>query len=183
MAINLLALEPHKVSRDLSGYISYIYGEPKTGKTTLASQMDGALLLAFERGYNAIPGIIAQDITTWGELKQVIRELKKAEDILFHAYHSKKITQEELQTRLTTVLEDLDRKYPNTREFVTAYCNERDPQHHIALWACLVYGDEVRNKVRNTYFSDRLFIDLDIEYNSLYIDILKNVKIINYKEN
>lgn len=26
MAINLLAIEPHKVSRDLSGYITYIYG-------------------------------------------------------------------------------------------------------------------------------------------------------------
>ena len=79
MAINLLALKPHKVSRDLSGYITYIYGEGKTGKTTLASKMPKALLLAFERGYNAIPGIIPQDITTWGELKQVIRELKKPE--------------------------------------------------------------------------------------------------------
>lgn len=29
MAINLLALEPHKIARDLSGYITYIYGEPK----------------------------------------------------------------------------------------------------------------------------------------------------------
>ena len=36
MAINLLALEPHKVSRDLSGYITYIYGPPKSGKTTLS---------------------------------------------------------------------------------------------------------------------------------------------------
>ena len=79
MAINLLAIQPHKVSRDLSGYITYIYGEGKTGKTTLASKMPSALLLAFERGYKAIPGIIAQDITTWGELKQVIRELKKPE--------------------------------------------------------------------------------------------------------
>lgn len=79
MAINLLAIQPHKVSRDLSGYITYIYGEGKTGKTTLASKMPNALLLAFERGYNAIPGIMAQDITTWGELKQVIRELKKPE--------------------------------------------------------------------------------------------------------
>lgn len=79
MAINLLAIQPHKVSRDLSGYITYIYGEGKTGKTTLASKMPSALLLAFERGYNAIPGIMAQDITTWGELKQVIRELKKPE--------------------------------------------------------------------------------------------------------
>lgn len=59
MAINLLALEPHKVSRDLSGYITYVYGAPKTGKTTLGSQMPSPLLLAFEKGYNAIPGIIA----------------------------------------------------------------------------------------------------------------------------
>ena len=28
--------KPHKVSKDLSGYITYIYGAPKTGKTTLA---------------------------------------------------------------------------------------------------------------------------------------------------
>lgn len=52
---------------------------PKTGKTTLATQMPKALLLAFERGYNALPGVIAQDINTWGEMKQVFRELKKPE--------------------------------------------------------------------------------------------------------
>ena len=27
--IDLLAIEPHKISRDLSGYIIYIYGMPK----------------------------------------------------------------------------------------------------------------------------------------------------------
>jgi len=79
MAINLLAIEPHKVSRDLSGYITYVYGVPKVGKTTFGSQFPGALILAFERGYNALPGVIAQDITTWGEFKQVLRELKKPE--------------------------------------------------------------------------------------------------------
>ncbi len=79
MAINLLTIEPHKVSTDLSGYITYIYGAPKTGKTTLAVQMPGAILLAFERGYNALPGVMAQDITSWGEMKQVYRELKKQE--------------------------------------------------------------------------------------------------------
>jgi len=31
--------------------------------------MPNALLLAFERGYNALPGVMAQDITTWGEMK------------------------------------------------------------------------------------------------------------------
>lgn len=79
MAINLLALEPHKVSRDLSGYITFLYGPAKVGKTTFGSQMPGALLLAFERGYNALPGVVAQDIMTWGEMKQVVRELKKPE--------------------------------------------------------------------------------------------------------
>lgn len=79
MAIDLLSLQPHKVSRDLSGYITFIYGPAKCGKTTFGSKMPGALLLAFERGYNAIPGIVAQDITTWGEMKQTMRELKKPE--------------------------------------------------------------------------------------------------------
>ena len=79
MAINLLAIEPHKVSRDLSGYVTFIYGPAKCGKTTFGSQMPGALLLAFERGYNALPGVMAQDITSWGDMKQVLRELKKQE--------------------------------------------------------------------------------------------------------
>lgn len=79
MAINLLEIQPHKVSRDLSGYITYIYGAPKTGKTTLATQMGKALLLAFEPGYHALPGVMAQDITSWTDMKQVFRELKKPE--------------------------------------------------------------------------------------------------------
>ena len=79
MAINLLNIKPHKVSRDLSGYITFIYGGYKTGKTTLAAQMNGALLLAFERGYNALPGVVAQDITSWAEMRSVYRELKKPE--------------------------------------------------------------------------------------------------------
>lgn len=79
MAINLLNLKPHVVSTDLSGYITLIYGPPKIGKSTFGARMPKPLLLAFERGYNAIPGVIAQDITSWGEMKQVMRELKKPE--------------------------------------------------------------------------------------------------------
>lgn len=51
----------------------------KVGKTTLGSQMPSPLLLAFEKGYNAIPGVIAQDVTSWAEVKMVLRELKKPE--------------------------------------------------------------------------------------------------------
>ena len=79
MAINLLSLTPHVVSRDLSGYITFLYGPAKCGKTTFGSKMPGHLILAFERGYNALPGVMVQDITTWGEMKQVVRELKKPE--------------------------------------------------------------------------------------------------------
>jgi len=79
MAIDLMSLTPHKVSRDLRGYSVFFYGEPKSGKTTTAARFPEALLLAFEKGYNAIPGIIAQPINSWSEFKQTLRELKKEE--------------------------------------------------------------------------------------------------------
>ena len=79
MAIDLTKIQPHKVSKDLSGYITFIYGKPKTGKTTLATQMPNSLLLAFEQGYNCLPGVMAADITSWAEMKQVYRDLKRPE--------------------------------------------------------------------------------------------------------
>lgn len=41
--------------------------------------MEKALLLAFEPGYHALPGVIAQDVVSWSDMKQVYRELKKPE--------------------------------------------------------------------------------------------------------
>lgn len=79
MAIDLLSIKPHAVSRDLSGYITFIYGPPKIGKTTFGAHMPGHLILSFERGYNALPGVMVQDVTTWGEMKSIVRELKKPE--------------------------------------------------------------------------------------------------------
>lgn len=79
MAINLLDIQPNKVSRDLSGYITYIYGPGGAGKTTFGAATKNPLLLAFELGYKALPGVKAQPIQTWGEVKQVLRELKKPE--------------------------------------------------------------------------------------------------------
>lgn len=49
MAIDLMSLTPHKVSRDLRGYSVFFYGEPKSGKTTTAARFPEALLLAFEK--------------------------------------------------------------------------------------------------------------------------------------
>ncbi len=79
MAIDILNIKPHEVSRDLCGYTVLLYGQPKTGKTTIASQFPNALLLAFETGYLAIPGIMAQPINLWSEFKTVLKQLKTPE--------------------------------------------------------------------------------------------------------
>ncbi|MBO7694625.1 MAG: ATP-binding protein [Methanobrevibacter sp.] len=76
MDIDLLGLQPHKVSRDLRGYSVFFYGEPKSGKTTIASKFPNALLLAFEKGYNALAGVMAQPINSWAEFIKVQRQLK-----------------------------------------------------------------------------------------------------------
>ncbi len=51
----------------------------KTGKTTIASQFPKALLLAFEVGYLAIPGILAQPIKKWSDFKKVLKQLNNEE--------------------------------------------------------------------------------------------------------
>jgi hypothetical protein len=80
MAINLGALVPNEVSRDLKGKIVTIYGEPKVGKTTTATKFPKSLLVAFEKGYNALPGIMVQPVTKWKEFKDVLKELAKEEN-------------------------------------------------------------------------------------------------------
>ena len=79
MANSLLDIKPHKVSRDLRGYSVMFCGEPKSGKTTISSKFPGALVLAFEKGYNAIAGIMAKPMNSWGDLKKVLTELKDPE--------------------------------------------------------------------------------------------------------
>ena len=79
MAIDILNLEPTVISRDLRGKYILIYGKPKSGKTTLSSKFPKNLLLAFEKGYNAIDNIYAQDINRWSDFKQVLRQLEKPE--------------------------------------------------------------------------------------------------------
>ena len=76
MVIDIFSIQPHEVSRDLSGYTVMFYGEPKTGKTTTAAKFPKALLLAFETGYLAIPGVMAQPINKWAEFKQVLKQLR-----------------------------------------------------------------------------------------------------------
>lgn len=79
MAIDLLNLEPSKISRDLKGKFICIYSLPKVGKTSLACQFPRNLLLGFEHGWNGISGAMAEDITKWAEFKIALRQLEKPE--------------------------------------------------------------------------------------------------------
>lgn len=74
--IDIFNIEPHQVSRDLRGYSVFLYGGWKTGKTTIASKFPKALLLAAEKGYNALAGVRAAPINSWAEFKKVLRQLK-----------------------------------------------------------------------------------------------------------
>ena len=76
MSLNLLDITPHQVSRDLRGYSVFLYGDPKSGKTTIATKFPRHLLLAFEKGYNAIPGAMAMPMNSWGDFRKVLKQLK-----------------------------------------------------------------------------------------------------------
>ena len=75
----LTNLKPHEVSRDLRGYSVLFYGTPKSGKTTIASKFPGAVIFAFEKGYSALPGVMAQPINSWNEFRRLLVELKEEE--------------------------------------------------------------------------------------------------------
>ena len=74
--VDLLNLKPTTISRDLKGKFILLYGEPKSGKTSMASLFPRNLLLATEVGYHALPNIFAQDIDSWATFKTVLRQLK-----------------------------------------------------------------------------------------------------------
>ena len=77
--LDILNLQPNKVSRDMRGYSVLMYGTPKSGKTTTASKFPDALLVAFEKGYSAIPNVKAAPVNSWNEFRQLLKQLEKDE--------------------------------------------------------------------------------------------------------
>ena len=83
MAIDLKNLTPNKVSNNLDSYSAFIYGEPKTGKTTFVHDLygDKVLHLMTEKRYKALDGAYVQYISSWSEYLQVMRQLKKDKEL------------------------------------------------------------------------------------------------------
>ena len=121
--MGLLDIKPHQVSRDLRGYSVFLYGAPKTGKTTTACQFPGALLLAFEKGYSTIPGVYPVPINTWSEFKKLFVEFKDP------------AVQEKFQT---IIMDTADIAYTLCEKFI---CNrESDAKHDYQTVADIPYG-------------------------------------------
>ena len=75
--MDIFSIQPHVVSRDLRGYSVLFYGDPKSGKTTTASKFPKSLIVAFEKGYAAIPGVMAAPVNSWSEFLKLLKQLKE----------------------------------------------------------------------------------------------------------
>ena len=87
MAIDLLALEPQKISKNLRGKFLMFYSAPGAVKTTLAAQFDHVLIAAFEMGSNALNNVHVQPVKTWAEWKTMISQLTKKRELV-DKYHT-----------------------------------------------------------------------------------------------
>lgn len=82
-------IKPNQVSADLTMYKHLIAGRPKSGKTSLfyniiKQKHDGdlskGLLVAFEKGYQALNGIHAYDVEEWEDFQELVEELVDNKD-------------------------------------------------------------------------------------------------------
>lgn len=122
---NLLDITPHQVSRDLRGYSVFFYGEPKSGKTTIATKFPNHLLLAFEKGYSAIPGAMAQPINSWAEFRKVLRQLKD----------------EKIKEKFETIIIDTaDIAYDYCEKYICANAQRSDGSYGVDSIGDIPYG-------------------------------------------
>jgi hypothetical protein len=79
--MDLLNIEPQKVSTDLRSYTTFMYGNPKAGKTEFIFNLYGqdALFLRTEKGTKTIPGLMGVDIGKWSDLMKALQQLRKPE--------------------------------------------------------------------------------------------------------
>lgn len=83
MGVNIFELKPSVISRDLSGKSFFIYGPPKTGKTSNAVKFPKHLILGFEKGWNMLSNVMGLPINSWREAldakKQLLQDARMVE--------------------------------------------------------------------------------------------------------
>ena len=75
--IDIFNIQPHVVSKDLTGKSFLIYGDRKVGKTTCACSFPKAILLGFEKGWDYLDGVLPVPINSWKEALDVKKQLLK----------------------------------------------------------------------------------------------------------
>jgi hypothetical protein len=74
---DLLNIQPHEVSTNLSEYVICLLGSAGVGKTTTALGAPRVILGAAEMGYKSIPGTVAAPLKTWTDVLSFTAQLKK----------------------------------------------------------------------------------------------------------
>lgn len=77
--IDIFNIQPTQLCKDLRGRFVLLYGQAKSGKTSMSAMWPKPLLVAFEKGYNALVGVRPADVTSWADFKAICRQLKKPE--------------------------------------------------------------------------------------------------------
>ena len=77
--IDIFNIQPTQLCKDLRGRFVLLYGQAKSGKTSMSAMWPKPLLVAFEKGYNALVGVRPADVTSWADFKSICRQLKKPE--------------------------------------------------------------------------------------------------------
>lgn len=77
MALNILNLQPNKLTTDLTSYNFLLYSDAGIGKTTFATEMfpEKSLILGFEYGFKGIPNAVGVAIPDYNELLQYVAQL------------------------------------------------------------------------------------------------------------
>lgn len=79
IVIDILGIEPIKVSTDLASYSTFIYGPAKIGKSTLVHELygDRVLHVMTEKRYKTLSGAHVVYVSNWSEFLQVMGQLRK----------------------------------------------------------------------------------------------------------
>lgn len=77
MAINIFDVQPSVITRDLSGKSFYIYGTPKSGKTSNAVKFPRHLIIGFEKGWNMLANVKGIPVNSWREALEIKKQLLK----------------------------------------------------------------------------------------------------------
>ena len=77
MPLNLLEIQPNKVSRDISSYTTLLFGPPKIGKSRLAAEFPAPIFFCTEPTQETIPGAYLVPVRKWSEMKNYVKQLKQ----------------------------------------------------------------------------------------------------------